>query len=302
MINPVWLRTFCTLVEVSHFTRTAEQLNMTQSGVSQHVRKLEEQLGQPLLLRQGKRFSLTDAGEQVYQQGRDIISSLSELGKSLHEDPEYEGIVRLASPGSVGLKLYRHLLQMQVLHSGLAIDYRFAPNKDVETMIAEHRVDIGFMTSPSTLEDVSCQPVAEEELLLVTPESLGEPDWAQLMALGFIDHPDGAHHAGLLLGANYPEFQHSTQFDRAGFSNQITLILEPVSLGLGFTVLPRHAVEASDMAGRVTLHRLSTRVSETLYLGYHSRRPLPARVRTVIAEARSCLGERASASGGSGQQ
>ena len=43
MINPILLRSFCTLVEVGHFTRSAERLNMTQSGISQHIRKLEEQ-------------------------------------------------------------------------------------------------------------------------------------------------------------------------------------------------------------------------------------------------------------------
>ncbi|HSP84641.1 MAG TPA: LysR family transcriptional regulator, partial [Psychrobacter sp.] len=62
MINTTWLRTFCTLVEIGHFTRTAERLYMTQSGVSQHIRKLESQLGIDLLIRQGKQFSLTDAG------------------------------------------------------------------------------------------------------------------------------------------------------------------------------------------------------------------------------------------------
>lgn len=54
MINTTWLRTFCTLAEVGHFTLTAERLHMTQSGVSQQVRKLEEQLNTELLVRQGK--------------------------------------------------------------------------------------------------------------------------------------------------------------------------------------------------------------------------------------------------------
>ena len=44
MINPTWLNTFCTLVEVNHFTQTAERLFMTQSGVSQHIKKLEQQV------------------------------------------------------------------------------------------------------------------------------------------------------------------------------------------------------------------------------------------------------------------
>lgn len=289
MINAHWLRSFCTLVEVGHFTRTAERLHMTQSGVSQHVRKLEEQLGQALLVRQGKRFSLTDAGERLYSEARDIVTALSNLEQQVAEDPAYEGLVRVMSPGSVGLKLYPHLLALQCSHPQLIIDYRFAPNATVEKAIANSEIDIGFMTAKSALADVSCEPVAEESLLLVTPAEVTDPDWETLMALGFINHPDGAHHAGLLLGANYPQFQHSDLFTQKGFSNQIGLILEPVSLGLGFTVLPAHAVNAFPKPERVTAHRLSNPVSETLYLGVQRRKALQNRVKTVISEARNWL-------------
>ncbi|MCK5864353.1 LysR family transcriptional regulator [Marinobacter adhaerens] len=289
MINTTWLRSFCTLVEVGHFTRTAERLHMTQSGVSQHVRKLEEQLGTELLVRQGKQFSLSGAGEKLYAEAQDILLALSNLEQTVGEDPPYEGIVRLMSPGSVGLKLYPHLLSLQSKHPKLIIDYRFAPNPDVEKAIAESTVDIGFMTAKSTLAEVSCTPIAQESLLLVTPATVEEPDWETLMTLGFIDHPDGSHHAGLLLGANYTEFQHSSLFPRKGFSNQIGLILEPVSLGLGFTVLPAHAVEAFEKSEGIKAHRLSHPVSETLYLSVPRNRSLQARMKTVIAEAKRWL-------------
>jgi len=289
MINPVWLRSFCTLVEVGHFTRTAERLHMTQSGVSQHVRKLEALLGKPLLVRQGKQFALTDAGERLYRDAREIIVSLANLEHAVRDDPAYEGLVRIMSPGSVGLKLYPHLLALQQRHPGLVIDYRFAPNADVEAALASHGIDVGFMTSPSAVDDVSVRPVAEEALLLVTPGAMAEPGWAQLQQLGFIDHPDGAYHAGLLLGANYPEFQHTNAFERKGFSNQISLIIEPVSRGLGFTVLPAYAVEAFQKPQLVATHRLSSPVSETLYLGINRNKPLPKRVETVIAEAQQWL-------------
>ena len=42
MINPLWLNTFKILVDVGHFTQTAEKLYMTQPGVSQHIKKLEQ--------------------------------------------------------------------------------------------------------------------------------------------------------------------------------------------------------------------------------------------------------------------
>lgn len=289
MINAIWLRSFCTLVEVGHFTRTAERLHMTQSGVSQHIRKLEDQFGTALLIREGKQFSLTDAGERLYAEGRSIIQVLSNLEQRITEDPAYEGLVRIMSPGSVGLRLYAQLLDLQRQHPRLVIDYRFAPNTDVENAISNYGVDIGFMTRVSTLEEVSCQPVAKESLLLVTPADVVEPSWKALTDLGFIDHPDGAHHADLLLGANYPEFQHCNLFEKRGFSNQIGLILEPVSKGLGFTVLPAHAVEAFPKPGLVKIHRLPVRVSEPLYLAVRRDKPLQNRMNTIIAEARKWL-------------
>jgi DNA-binding transcriptional LysR family regulator len=145
------------------------------------------------------------------------------------------------------------------------------------------------MTSASTLEEVSGQPIAKESLLLVTPADVVEPSWEALTELGFIDHPDGAHHAGMLLGANYPEFQHCNLFEKRGFSNQIGLILEPVSMGLGFTVLPAPAVEAFQRLQLVRIHRLPVPVSETLFLAVRRERRLLNRMNTVITEARKWL-------------
>lgn len=289
MINPVWLRSFCTLVEVGHFTRTAEQLHMTQSGVSQHIHKLEEQLGQLLLARDGKQFTLTQAGERLYEEGRQIIMSLCNLEQRVAFDPPYEGLVRVMSPGSVGLKLYPQLIGLQKTHPKLVMDYRFAPNASIEAAVAHDEVDFGFMTRPSKVGDVVCETVGQEPLLLVTPKALQKPNWASLVQLGFVDHPDGAHHAQLLLGENFTEFQHSDGFTKAGFSNQIHLILEPVSLGLGFTVLPAYAVEAFHNKNNIRTHKLKKPVSETLYLCTRKHKALAKRVETVIFESRSYL-------------
>ncbi|BFM12546.1 LysR family transcriptional regulator [Simiduia litorea] len=289
MINPVWLRSFCTLVDVGHFTRTAERLNMTQSGVSQQIHKLEQQLGRPLLVREGKSFTLTSAGERLYREGRELLLTLTDIEQRIGLDPSHEGIVKIASPGSVGLKLYPYLLELQRHHPGLVIDYRFAPNRDIERLIAEHKVDFGLMTCAARLAEVNLRAVAEEALLLVTPSSVTEPSWENLLALGFIDHPDGAFHAGQLLSVNYPEFQHGEQFKKSGFSNQIHLILEPVSKGIGFTVLPSHAVGAFKSQEKINVHHLPTPVHETLYIGLHRIKFTPNSVNTVISEVEKCL-------------
>ncbi|OOV85964.1 LysR family transcriptional regulator [Oceanospirillum linum] len=292
MIDPRLLKTFCSLVDIGHFTRTAEQLFMTQSGVSQHIRKLEDQLQTRLLIRDARQFILTDAGQRLYRQGKSLLADMEHLAASVIDDPEYQGEVRVMSPGSVGLKLYPQLLIQQSQHPGLSIDYRFAPNREIEQAIAQRRIDLGFTSQPPHHEDVKSQPVAEEPLLLVIPKQAdyaAVPQWQTLCDLGFIGHPDAEHHAGLLLQANYSSFEHVEQFIRRGFSNQISLILQPVSLGLGFTVLPSYAVEAFSEQDKIATFALNQPVSETLYQIEHRQSPLPKRVQTVATEIRQIL-------------
>jgi DNA-binding transcriptional LysR family regulator len=62
-----------------------------------------------------------------------------------------------------------------------------------------------------------------------------------------------------------------------------------VSTGLGFTVLPRHAVGAFKDHDKVKMHQLTHNVSETLYVGMHRQKITPNRVKTIITAASDCL-------------
>lgn len=266
MINLIWLKTFCTLVEVGHFTKTAELLYMTQSGVSQQVKKLEQQLGTALLIREGKSFSLTDAGIKLNQQGQNLLQRSAELEKAIKYDDQYTGTVSIASPGSIGLTLYPYMLDIQQQHATLSIDYKFAPNKNIAQDLVERKIDIGLVTELSKAENIVSQKVTDEPLVLVTSHDISRISWEKLTKIGFINHPDGQHHAQLLLSKNFPQFEHISQLEHRGFSNQISLILEPVSRGIGFTVLPLNAVNAFGNPQALKVHALENSVNETLYL------------------------------------
>ncbi|WP_133471782.1 LysR family transcriptional regulator [Paraglaciecola marina] len=266
MINTSWLKTFCKLVDVRHFTQTSESLYMTQSGVSQHIKKLEQQLDTALLIRSGKSFTLTEAGIKLHHEGKILLNSMTELESSIKKDEPYSGPVKISSPGSVGLKLYPHLLSIQQQHPELFIDYSFAPNSDIEARITARKIDIGLITERSKHQDIISEKIALEPLVLITSSEIKAVNWQELSKLGFINHPDGAHHAQLLLSKNFAEFEHIEQFRHSGFSNQVSLILEPVSRGLGFTVLPIHATHAFTNQANIKVHKLEHSVSEPLYL------------------------------------
>jgi LysR family glycine cleavage system transcriptional activator len=83
------------------FTKAAQELALTQAGVSQHIRLLEQELGEPLFLRLPRAVRLTDAGEAYLYVVRESLERLR-LGTSDIFGPGGEGLVRLrADPGFI---------------------------------------------------------------------------------------------------------------------------------------------------------------------------------------------------------
>ncbi len=94
------LRSLVTLVEADcNVSRAAERLFMVQSAVSQHIRRLEEELGVHLFMRQGKRIlGLTEAGEKVLQHARRVLAetgNILEVGREHVEDST--GVLRIGT-------------------------------------------------------------------------------------------------------------------------------------------------------------------------------------------------------------
>ncbi|WP_026960270.1 LysR family transcriptional regulator [Aliagarivorans taiwanensis] len=281
MVSLEQLRTYCMLVETGHFTRTAERLAMTQPGVSQHIRKLEQHYATALLIREGKRFSLSEAGERVYQQARKTLDELGALEFQLSHDDPHSGKLRLASPGSLGLTLYPELLELQQRHPGLNVHYHFAPNHSIETMLGKRELDVGLMSREPQDASLQAEQIATEALSLVVPASFSGSAWQELLALGFIDHPDGQLYASRLLAANYQEFSEFEQLTVSGFVNNISSILEPVSCGLGFTVVPQFAVDAFANQQALRVIMLKQALAEPILWVTRRHHPLASRFATL---------------------
>jgi DNA-binding transcriptional LysR family regulator len=124
---------------------------------------------------------------------------------------------------------------------------------------------------------------SEEPLELIVPASHRISDWEELEQLGFIDHPDGQVMADRLLSRRYPEKPGIHAIPRRGFINQISLILEPVARGLGFTVLPRYARQAFSRQSDITVIEGTPEIKETLWLIHRAEWPLSAHA-TWVAE------------------
>jgi LysR family glycine cleavage system transcriptional activator len=100
-LNLNWVRSFEASARLLSFTKAAQELALTQAGVSQHIRLLEQELGEPLFLRLSRAVRLTDAGEAYLHVVRESLERLR-LGTSDIFGAGNEGLVRLrADPGFI---------------------------------------------------------------------------------------------------------------------------------------------------------------------------------------------------------
>lgn len=74
MLDTDQLRSFIAIVDTGSFTRAAERVNKTQSAVSMHIRRLEEQLGRHLFHKQGRGVRLSEDGERLVEHARQMLT------------------------------------------------------------------------------------------------------------------------------------------------------------------------------------------------------------------------------------
>lgn len=284
-ISPHSLHIFMTLAKVKNFTKTASLLGMTQPGVSQHIKQMEEYFGHSLLHRFGRKFELTVEGEKVLNYARTVFKDHQNFLHSLSSDDHTCGLLKMASPGAIGTILYSELLAINKKTPTLSQHFFYAPNRTIEKELLDDEIDLGFMSIKPKSELLQATRFTQEELLLIIPAKHTYRDYRSLVELGFINHPDGRDMLQKLFSSNFKkDYQSFNHLPIAGANNQIGRILEPVAMGLGFTVLPHFVVESFAQKKKIRTIPLENRVFNTIYTVKKRFRNLPARYPFVLEQ------------------
>ncbi|WP_394688612.1 LysR family transcriptional regulator [Hoeflea sp.] len=113
-----WFRAFEAAARRLSFTAAAEEIGMTQSAVSQHVKSLETSLGVPLFIRRARGLSLTDDGRKLLPQVGTALETLSAAASAFDRVPT-QNVLTVASSVSVA---------QWIISPGLAEFTRIHPN------------------------------------------------------------------------------------------------------------------------------------------------------------------------------
>jgi len=165
------LASFLEVARLQSFSRAAEKIYRTQPAISAQVRLLEQECGERLFNRSGKRVQLTPAGEilQRYAQKiidlhRDALQAIAELNQTAR------GKLQLGANEATCLYvLPKTFARFKQLYPLVQISiYRNFSHKIVQK-VQEGAVEVGVVTLPQTAPNLEVIPVHHDEMQLVVP-------------------------------------------------------------------------------------------------------------------------------------
>ena len=162
------LRYFVETVRLSSFTQAAEALHLTQSTISKMVRQLEDEVGAQLLVRDGRKLTLTDTGRIVYQHGQEMLASMRQLTLEVRDTQALQrGSLTVGIPPMINVLFTPVLKAFRARHPQIKLTLQEDTGQQIERKVAAGELEIGMTVLP-----------ADPELGLVTVQIASYPIWA----------------------------------------------------------------------------------------------------------------------------
>lgn len=163
------LRYFVALAECLSFTRAADRVHVTQSTLSHQIRQLEEQIGQALFERIGKRVVTTEAGQLFLAYAtralKEVDAGIAMLRPSAGG---LTGQVRVGATHTFNIGLIPECVALFLArHPTVQISVEELPADDIGGSLRSGALDIGIAYRPGGSTDLAFEPLFNEEMVLV---------------------------------------------------------------------------------------------------------------------------------------
>lgn len=165
------LRYFLAVAETLNFTRAADKVHVTQSTLSHQIRQLEDDLGQPLFERVGRRVILTESGQTFYEHVEPIMRQVDEAVGAVKDVPdELRGELRIAATHSFNVQLIPQCLAVFMKRFPLIrVVVEELSGDQISDGLVNGTLDLGISYRPAVPRGLRFEPLYNEELRLITP-------------------------------------------------------------------------------------------------------------------------------------
>lgn len=157
------LRTLIAVLDWGSMTRAAQQLGMSQSAVSWKIKRLEQRVGRPLLIRDGHDLRPTRDGRALLDDARSIVEIHDRAVQRL-SSPEFTGRIRVGSNEEVGATRLAGILgRLKLLHPAATIEFVVDQSRQLAPQLERGRIDVAVI-------QVTEEEVRPDDIVLWTEE------------------------------------------------------------------------------------------------------------------------------------
>lgn len=287
MINVNRLRVFHAVAHLCSFTRAAEELCLTQPGISKHIKELEGYYGTRLFHRLGKTVALTQAGEILYQTTADMFHRVEEVKTKIDD------LCGLASGSlSVGANipigyyfLPDPLVKFKKQYPGIKISVSISSNGQIVERVLSNEIELGLVGHYQPDNKLEVSTFFKDCLLLVAARN---HRWVKRRSAVQLEELVEEPFCISSTASGTWRFL-SNWFGQQGLivNNQIELgtteaVKHAVANGLGISILPRHVVLREVDGGSIKEIAFAGNIWREFYLVQHKERYLSNAARAFL--------------------
>lgn len=266
-------RTLQAVVDHGGFAQAADALHRSQSSVSYTVARMQEQLGVPLLVIEGRKAVLTEAGEVLLRRSRTLVQQASQLEMlAMNMDQGWEPEVRLVVDAAFPTeRLATALKAFMPLSQGCRVQLREEVLSGVEDCLLDDSADLAI--SGMSIAGYLPQQINQVEFIAVA-----HPEHALHQLQRNLTHDDLQTQLQVVIrdSGHHPVDSGWLGAEQRWTVTSISTAASLVASGLGFAWLPHHAIDHQLQQGQLLPLPLQqgTQRSHYMYLYANKDKPL----------------------------
>ncbi len=164
------VKVFETVARCLSYSRAAQELRMSQPGVSTHIRQLEASAGLPLFEQVGRRIYLTSAGREMLRYSRAILQQLREAEDALAALKGIRGGRLNLAVISAGDYFFPGLLaEFCRRHEGVTVSLSVNNREEILGQLADNTTDLSVLLRPPDGRDLLAEPFAPQPHVVIAP-------------------------------------------------------------------------------------------------------------------------------------
>ena len=275
------------IADTGSFTAAGEKLHVSQSAISRQILLLEEELGEPVFHRIGRRIRITPAGESLLQLSHRVFQDLQETVSTISEKRDsLSGTIRLVGGMTVCLYVFPTLLaEVRRVHPHLDLKVTVGSAERSIAMLRSGAGDLGMITLPVEATDLVSVPVLQEELLLITYPAHPLAKKKSITPADLDKQDFVLFETGSITRRLVEQFfaRESVDPEVIMETENVEIIKAMVRSGLGISIIPSQAAASDVKAGQLFRSRIAghSLVRQTGWL-YPKMSRLPRTVSEVI--------------------